>query len=216
MDINNRYPKIASLVGQGSLATLQDKKVLIPQCNSGGNIHTYAWLPVPLSWPEDTGIASMSPADVSAYLHANIFSDWSPCLLALLDTSAASAAEVGGAPCPVRSLFVLSSPHAWETFPGGRITIIGDAAHLSFPNGECTNLVMLDGAEMVLAIASTQDSAMLGRNIAEFEKQMMEHGVGLLAKGFFMRDHYIFHENGAVMKCLLGVYNSSTSLIKTQ
>jgi 2-polyprenyl-6-methoxyphenol hydroxylase-like FAD-dependent oxidoreductase len=136
----------------------------------------------------------MSPADVSAYLHANVFSDWSPRLLALLD---ASAAEAGGAPCRVRSLFALSSPHAWETFPGGRITIVGDAAHLSFPNGEGANLAMLDGAEMALAIASARDSTMLERNIAEFEKQMMERGVGSSAKGFFMRDHYIFHENGA-------------------
>ncbi|KAJ7811540.1 hypothetical protein B0H14DRAFT_3754996 [Mycena olivaceomarginata] len=146
-------------------------KRLIPQRNSGGNIRTYAWLPVPLSWPEDTGIASMSPADASAYLHANVFSDWPPRLLALLDASAASAAsaaEAGGAPCPVRSLFALSSPHAWETFPGGRITIVGDSAHLSFPNGEGANLAMLDGAEMALAIASARDSAMLGRNIAEY------------------------------------------------
>jgi hypothetical protein len=118
---------------------------------------------MPLSWPEDTGIMSMSPADASAYLHANIFSDWLPCLLALLD---ASATEAGGAPCPVRSLFALSSPHAWETFPGGRITIVGDSAHLSFPNGEGANLAILDGAEMALAIASARDSAMLGRNIA--------------------------------------------------
>ncbi|KAJ7902764.1 putative monooxygenase [Mycena olivaceomarginata] len=165
-DVDNCYPEIASLVGQGSLAALQDKKRLIPQRNSGGNICTYAWLPVPLSWPEDTGIASMSPADVSAYLHANVFSDWPPRLLALLDASAASAAEAGGAPCPVRSLFALSSPHAWETFPGGRITIVGDSVHLSFPNGEGANLAMLDGAEMALAIASARDSAMLGRNIA--------------------------------------------------
>ncbi|KAJ7786872.1 putative monooxygenase [Mycena olivaceomarginata] len=135
-----------------SLAALQDKKALIPQRNSGGNIRTYTWLPVPLSWPEDTGIASMSPADASAYLHANIFSDWPPRLLALLDVSAASAAEAGSAPCP--------------TFPGGRITIVGDLAHLSFPNGEGANLAMLDGAEMALAIASARDSAMLGRNIA--------------------------------------------------
>jgi 2-polyprenyl-6-methoxyphenol hydroxylase-like FAD-dependent oxidoreductase len=139
----------------------------------------------------------MSPADASAHLRANVFSDWSPRLLALLDASAASAAEAGGASYPVRSLFALPSPHAWEPFPGGRITIVGDAAHLSFPNGEDANLAMLDGAEVALAIASARDSAMLGRNIAEFEKQMMERGVKSSAKGFFMRDHYIFHENGA-------------------
>ncbi|KAJ7308599.1 monooxygenase [Mycena albidolilacea] len=196
-DVDNRYPEIASLVGQGTLHALQDKKALIPQRNSGGNIRTYAWLPVPLSWPEDTGIASMSPADASAYLRANVFSDWSPRLLALLDASAASAAEAGGAPYPVRSLFALPSPHAWETFPGGRITIVGDAAHLSFPNGEGANLAMLDGAEVALAIASARDSAMLGRNIAEFEKGMMERGVKSSAKGVFMRENFIFHANGA-------------------
>ncbi|KAJ7804669.1 fumarate reductase/succinate dehydrogenase flavoprotein domain-containing protein [Mycena olivaceomarginata] len=174
-DVDNRYPEIASLVGQGTLHALQDKKALIPQRNSGGNIRTYAWLPVPLSWPEDTGIASMSPADASAYLRANS----------------------GGAPYPVRSLFALPSPHAWETFPGGRITIVGDAAHLSFPNGEGANLAMLDGAEVALAIASARDNAMLERNISEFEKGMMERGVKSSAKGVFMRENFIFHENGA-------------------
>ncbi|KAJ7825415.1 putative monooxygenase [Mycena olivaceomarginata] len=136
-DVDNRYPEIASLIGQGTLHALQDKKALIRSAAVAGT-------------SAHTGIASMSPADASAYLRANVFSDC--------------------ASYPVRSLFALPSPHAWETFPGGRITIVGDAAHLSFPNGEGANLAMLDGAEVALAIASARDSAMLGRNIAEFEK----------------------------------------------
>ncbi|KAJ7216741.1 hypothetical protein B0H12DRAFT_979896, partial [Mycena haematopus] len=147
-DVDNRYPDIAALVGQGTLHALDDKKALIAQRNSGGNIRTYAWLALPLTWPEDTGIASMAPADASAYLRAHFYADWSPRLLALLDASDAD----GRAAYPVRALFQLPAPHAWKTFPGGRITIVGDAAHVSFPNGEGANLAMLDGAEAALAI----------------------------------------------------------------
>ncbi|KAJ7274291.1 hypothetical protein B0H12DRAFT_1042502, partial [Mycena haematopus] len=149
-DVDNHYPEIASLVGQGLFSAMEDKKALIAQRNSGGNIRVYSWLPVPLTWPEETGIASMSPADASAYLRTHVYSDWSPSLLALIDASGVDTKE----PYPVRPLFQLPSPHSWKTFPGGRITIVGDAAHVTFPNGEGANLAMLDGAEAALAIAS--------------------------------------------------------------
>ncbi|KAJ7825346.1 FAD-binding monooxygenase, partial [Mycena olivaceomarginata] len=158
-DVDNRYPEIASLR------------------NSGGNIRTYAWLPVPLSWPEDTGIASMSPADASAYLRANVFSDWGRAIPRALALRAALAPRVGDVP--------RRAHHH-----------VGDAAHLSFPNGEGANLAMLDGAEVALAIASARDSAMLGRNIAEFEKDDGARGE-VVGQGGLYEENFIFHENGA-------------------
>ncbi|KAJ7216727.1 hypothetical protein B0H12DRAFT_1194429 [Mycena haematopus] len=186
-DVNNRYPEIAALVGQGTLFAIDDKKALVAQRNSGGNIRTYVWLTVPLTWLEDTGIASMAPADVSTYLRANFFADWSPRLLALLDAADREA-------YPVRPLFQLPAPHAWKTFPGGRITIVGDAAHVTLPNGEGANLAMLDGAEAALAIASARDGALLEGKITEFEKVMMERGAKSVDKAIMLKNKFISPE----------------------
>ncbi|KAJ7813065.1 fumarate reductase/succinate dehydrogenase flavoprotein domain-containing protein [Mycena olivaceomarginata] len=198
---DTRFPEIAALVGQGTLHALADKKALIAQRNSGGNIRTYAWLPVPLSWPADTGIATMSRKDASAYLRAHVYADWSPRLLALLD---AAAEGDDSEPYPVRALFQLPSPHAWKTYPGGRITIVGDAAHVAYPNGEGANLAMLDGAEAALAIASAGAevegkiaSAVLEEKITEFERVMMERGAASAADGDMLKEQFIFPEGGA-------------------
>ncbi|KAJ7274283.1 hypothetical protein B0H12DRAFT_1228055 [Mycena haematopus] len=192
-DVDNRYPEIASLVGQGMLSALDDRKALLAQRNSGGNVRIYACLPVPLTWAEDTGIASMSPADASAYLRTHIYSDWSPSLHALLDAAGVDGQE----PYPVRPLSQLPSPHSWKTYPGGRITIVGDAAHVTFPNGEGANLAMLDGAEVALAIASARDGAMLEQKINEFEKGMMERGARSATKAILMKDGFMCNERGA-------------------
>ncbi|KAJ6513140.1 monooxygenase [Mycena sanguinolenta] len=194
IDVDNRNPELGSFVGQGMFSALDDQKALIAQRNSGGNIRIYSWLRVPLTWPQDTGIATMSPSEVSAYLRTNVYSDWSPRLHALLDVAAADAQEL---PYPVRPLFQLSPSHSWKTFPGGRITIVGDSAHLSIPNGEGANLAMLDGAEVALAIASARDGAMLEERIAEFEKEMMVRGAASAKKGAMILENFIFHERGA-------------------
>ncbi|KAJ6469329.1 putative monooxygenase [Mycena sanguinolenta] len=194
-DVDTRYPDIAALVGQGTLHALDDRKALVAQRNSGGNIRTYAFLRVPLAWPEDTGIARMKPAEASAYLRTHLYADWSPRLLALLDASAESVVDTEK--YPVRPLFQLPSPHAWPTFPGGRITIVGDAVHVTFPNGEGANLAMLDGAEVALAIASAANSAALEGKIAEFEKGMMVRGAESAEQADMMKDNFIFPEGGA-------------------
>ncbi|KAJ6513143.1 monooxygenase, partial [Mycena sanguinolenta] len=193
IDVDNRNPELGSFVGQGMFSALDDQKALIAQRNSGGNIRIYSWLRVPLTWPQDTGIATMSPAEVSAYLRTNVYSDWSPRLHALLDAAAADALE----PYPVRALFQLPSPHSWKTFPGGRITIVGDAGHASFPNGQGANLAMLDGAEVALAIASARDGAMLEEKITEFERGMMARGAASAKKATMIQEKFIFHERGA-------------------
>ncbi|KAJ7245404.1 hypothetical protein B0H12DRAFT_1127819 [Mycena haematopus] len=118
---------------------------------------------------------------------------WSPRLLALLDASDAD----GRGAYPVRPLFQIPAPHAWKTFPGGRITIVGDAAHVTLPNGEGANLAMLDGAEVALAIASARDGALLEGKITEFEKAMMERGAKSAGRATMLMNEFIFPENGA-------------------
>ncbi|KAF7338832.1 FAD-dependent monooxygenase [Mycena sanguinolenta] len=194
-DVDTRYPDLATLIGQGTLHALDDGKALVAQRNSGGNIRVYAFLRESLAWVEGTGIAHMTPNDASAYLRTHVYADWSPRLLALLDASAECASDAER--YPVRPLFQLASPHAWPTFPGGRITIVGDAAHVTFPNGAGANLAMLDGAEVALAIASARDGTALEGKIAEFEKGMMVRGAESAEQADMMKNNFIFPDGGA-------------------
>ncbi|MYX71019.1 FAD-dependent monooxygenase, partial [Streptomyces sp. SID3915] len=78
---------------------------------------------------------------------AQEFDGWAPELTALI---------TDGETTPVlRPLHALPTGHRWDRVPG--VTLLGDAAHLSAPNGEGANLAMLDGAELGRLIATHPD-----------------------------------------------------------
>ncbi|WP_397469239.1 FAD-dependent oxidoreductase [Pseudonocardia charpentierae] len=78
---------------------------------------------------------------------AQEFDGWAPELTALI---------TNGETAPVlRPLNALPVGHRWDRAPG--VTLLGDAAHLSPPNGEGANLAMYDGADLGTAIAAHPD-----------------------------------------------------------
>ena len=98
-----------------------------------------------LSRPQDwfAAIDFTDPAAATARITGE-FDGWAPELTALI---------TDGETAPVlRPLNTLPVGHRWDRVPG--VTLLGDAAHLSVPNGEGANLAMYDGAELAKAIAT--------------------------------------------------------------
>ncbi|WBO23204.1 FAD-dependent oxidoreductase [Sphingomonas abietis] len=79
---------------------------------------------------------------------AQEFAGWAPALTALITDSDT---------LPMLRLFhALPADHRWERVPG--ITLLGDAAHVTAPNGEGANLAMYDGAQLGEALAANPDN----------------------------------------------------------
>ncbi|MGW0799930.1 FAD-dependent oxidoreductase [Streptomyces sp. NPDC002692] len=139
-DGDTRHPAAAKAVGGGSLFALAPGKGIQAHRESGGNLHTYVALSRSRAWFD--GIDFGDPAAAGARI-AEEFDGWAPELTALITES--DTAPV------LRPLHALPVDHRWDRVPG--VTLLGDAAHLSAPNGEGANLAMYDGAELGRAVA---------------------------------------------------------------
>jgi 2-polyprenyl-6-methoxyphenol hydroxylase-like FAD-dependent oxidoreductase len=164
------HPELSELVGRGSLSALDDNKGLIAQRNSGGKVRVYVTLKVPFTWSEDSGFSKLiSSGDIhQAPQHLlTYFSDWSSSLQRLI-----ADCDMENSSFAVRPLFSLPS-HSWDSV--GRVTLLGDAAHIMVPfAGEGANLAMLDAAELGDALAASKNEEMLNTKVGEYEKVMLE------------------------------------------
>ncbi|WP_214319439.1 FAD-dependent oxidoreductase [Nonomuraea sediminis] len=143
-DADTRHPASAKAVGGGAMSALRPGQGIQAHRESGGTLHTYVALSKPQDW--FAGIDFTDSAAATARI-AQEFDGWAPELTALI---------TDGDTAPVlRPLHALPIGHRWDRTPG--VTLLGDAAHLSPPNGEGANLAMYDGAELGKAIAAHPD-----------------------------------------------------------
>ncbi|MFE2925202.1 FAD-dependent oxidoreductase [Streptomyces goshikiensis] len=143
-DAETRHPAAAKTVGGGMLMAPAPGKEIFAHRESGDTLHTYVMLARPQDW--FAAIDFTDPAAAAARI-AREFDGWAPELTALITE---------GDTAPVlRPQYALPAEHRWDRVPG--VTLIGDAAHLSPPNGEGANLAMLDGAELGQALAAHPD-----------------------------------------------------------
>jgi 2-polyprenyl-6-methoxyphenol hydroxylase-like FAD-dependent oxidoreductase len=143
-DADNQHPASAKAVGAGALLAPVPGKGIQAHRESGGILHTYVALSKSQDW--FSGIDFTDSAAASARI-AQEFDGWAPELTALI---------TDGETAPVlRTLNALPIGHQWDRVPG--VTLLGDAAHLSPPNGEGANLAMYDGAELGQAMAAHPD-----------------------------------------------------------
>jgi 2-polyprenyl-6-methoxyphenol hydroxylase-like FAD-dependent oxidoreductase len=142
-DADTRHPAAAKAVGGGSMfanGSTPDRAINAHR-ERGDTLHTYVHLTRPLEWFD--AVDFTDPAAAAARIAAE-FDGWAPELTALITD--ADTAPV------LRPHHALPLGHRWERVPGA--TLVGDAAHLTAPNGEGANLAMLDGAELGQALAA--------------------------------------------------------------
>ena len=192
-DVDNKLPELAKLVGKGSLFALGNNKGLIAQRNSGNRVRIYVAFRAGISWAEESNIAELVKeskfSEVQEILLSR-FSDWLPSVLKLI-----SSCDIQTSTFAIRQLFSLPSTHSWTS--NGRVTLIGDAAHVMVPfAGEGANLAMLDGAELAEAIANCKDVPSLKANVEAFEREMLGRSKNATEESLGNQNLFI-SENGA-------------------
>ncbi|MCO8307509.1 NAD(P)/FAD-dependent oxidoreductase [Streptomyces sp. RKCA744] len=167
-DSETRHPAAAKTVGGGSMLALAPGKGIQAHREKGETLHTYVALTKPQDW-----FAAIDFTDAAAATAriAREFDGWAPELTALITDS--DTAPV------LRLLNALPIGHRWDRVPG--VTLVGDAAHLSAPNGEGANLAMLDGAELGKALAAHPDDTEAA--LTEYEQAMFPRGTEAAAEG---------------------------------
>jgi 2-polyprenyl-6-methoxyphenol hydroxylase-like FAD-dependent oxidoreductase len=156
-DADARHPASAKAVGAGAMLAVALGKGIQAHREANGVLHTYVALTRPLDWI--TGIDLANAKEAKARVAAE-FDGWASELTALI---------TDGETDPVlRRIHALPSGHRWKRVPG--VTLLGDAAHLSPPDGDGANFAMYDGAELGKAIAAHQNA--FEAALAEYEEAM--------------------------------------------
>ncbi|SFW71010.1 FAD-dependent oxidoreductase [Luteibacter sp. UNCMF366Tsu5.1] len=165
---DTRHPATAQAVGNGAMSAPAPGRAIMAHRERGDTLHAYVMLNRAQAWFADIDV---SDAQAAAARIKDEFRDWAPSITALITDSDTT---------PVVRLFhALPVGHQWTRVPG--VTLIGDAAHVTAPNGEGANLAMLDGAELGLALA--RNPANPEHALAEFERAMFARGAASAADG---------------------------------
>ncbi|WP_067680943.1 FAD-dependent oxidoreductase [Nocardia miyunensis] len=138
-DADTRHPAAAAAVGDGALMAPVPGKSIQAHRESGGTLHAYVALAKAQEWFAEIDVTD--PAATERI--ASQFHGWAPELTALITDSDTTPV--------LRPLFALPIEHRWARVAG--VTLLGDAAHLSPPNGEGANLALYDAAELGRVIA---------------------------------------------------------------
>ncbi|WP_433511455.1 FAD-dependent oxidoreductase [Nonomuraea sp. CA-143628] len=167
-DADTRHPATAKAVGGGSMGAPAPGKAILAHRERGGTLHAYVALTEPQDW---FAAIDFTDAAAAGARIAREFDDWAPELTALITDS--DTAPV------LRPFYALPIGHRWDRLPG--VTLLGDAAHLSAPNGEGANLAMYDGAELGQAIAAHADD--IEAALTEYEQAMFLRSAEVAAEG---------------------------------
>ena len=168
---------MASKAGAGMFMSIDSGKLIVTQRQGNGSYRNYFGIQVPEDFFHG---GSVDLQDVEATRHlllSNFYADWSEEYKDLIR----HAADFRAWP-----LYTLSTEDmGWKSVPG--FTIVGDAAHLTIPNGEGVNLAMIDSLKLASKIAE-HGTHNFDRAVQEYEADMFPRGVATIAEGKVMEN----------------------------
>lgn len=160
-DIDIRYPSLSALVGKGLAFIVDDGKGMIPQRNSKGTVRLYVSKKCPDNWLDQHPLPTTSPLEAKDALKGWL-DGFDQSLLDLID-------KADDQPMRSYKIYAMSTDQpSWSQKGNGKVTLIGDAAHVMSPfAGEGVNLALLDACELGKTLVD-------GGDLREFEKKMLE------------------------------------------
>ncbi|WP_033337893.1 FAD-dependent oxidoreductase [Catenuloplanes japonicus] len=167
-DVEKRHPRSAALVGGGAMLAMMPGKGIFGHREADDVIHTYVVLKKPMDWKPEAAGRERALAEVAAQLGEG----WDPALVSLVTS--------GETDPVVRPIWGLPLGRRWEHVPG--VTLIGDAAHLTPPDGDGANWALYDGAELAKAIAAGPGD--IEAALLAFEAEMVPRSTASSVEGY--------------------------------
>jgi 2-polyprenyl-6-methoxyphenol hydroxylase-like FAD-dependent oxidoreductase len=135
-DVEERHPASAELVGRGAMLAMQPGRGVFGHREAGDVIHSYVVMKKPLTWAETLDSANRQQA--LRRIADQLGEGWAPELVELI--------TAGDTDPVIRPIWGLPLGHTWDRVPG--VMLVGDAAHLTPPDGDGANWALFDGAEL--------------------------------------------------------------------
>ncbi|KAK2843916.1 hypothetical protein FQN49_005945 [Arthroderma sp. PD_2] len=183
---NPLYETIASKIGPGMLMSIGSGKLIVTQRQGNGSYRNYTGLQIPEDYFRNGTVDLQDVKATRNLLQSDFYADWSEEHKKLIQHATHFR------PWPLYSLS--TEDLAWKSVPG--FTIVGDAAHVTIPNGKGVNLAMTDALKLVAKITE-HGSENLDRAVQEYEAEMFPRGIDMIEDGKEMADA-IFSEGPEV------------------
>lgn len=169
-DVENRHKESADLVGRGAMLAMMPGKGIFGHREANDVIHTYVVLKKPVNWTPEVDFSENDRA--LSYIAEQLGEGWAPELLALITR---------GETTPVsRPIWGLPLGHTWKQVPG--VMLVGDAAHLTPPDGDGANWALYDGAELAKMIAADPDN--IEAALLAFREKMIPRSAQSAIEGY--------------------------------
>lgn len=166
---NTRHAASARAVGDGGMWALASGKMIMAHRERNDTLHAYLVFNKPQSWFADLDHADAASA---AQRIAAEFDGWAPELIEFITNSDTTPV--------IRPFYALPVDHMWSRVPG--VTLLGDAAHVTAPNGDGANFAMLDAAELGLALAAHPGNT--EKALKEYEEAMFARNAQSAARNW--------------------------------